>query len=181
MSELSPQAQVSAALEQLAKRYGKKVRVRESGLIMLSTAIGDVCVLVVPHRSEIEVTLQTATPNASDVFPLFAVQEALDLSPHAIMFGDVTLGSAVSVLMELISKLLHAADTEGEEFRQRIQDSYDKAVASAAIARKRKLADQLSAEGRFDEAAEIYEQIPDWSVAERKRFDLLRRGKLAAR
>jgi hypothetical protein len=170
---------VKAALDEFARRHGVKLRLSDVGSLCLTTPVCELCVLVVPYRSEFEISLRAPRDGVPFRYPLFSVQEALGVNVHGIMFSNATLDGAISVLVDLVSRLLAAAEIGREQLIRRIQVSFDESVERTSLADRREMAERLWNAHQHAAAAEMYDGLPDLSAAERKRLHLLKSGKLS--
>jgi hypothetical protein len=141
----------------------------------VATKIGEVRVCVVPYRSEFEINFSNHLSGIKRVYPLWALQRAFGIKEHAIMYSDQTINGSIDVLKNLLVRLVLDADVSPDETLKRIAAAYDEGVLASEVRRKRSVANELWNAGNHNEAARIYEEIPDLTKLEEKRIEIARR------
>lgn len=168
---------VRRALERLAREHTVSVRTSVLNAVCLETSVGDLCVLVVPNRSEIEVWLSARSDDADFRYPLVSMQQVMGNNNKAFLYNSSTLQICIADLSSFLGDFLSLASEDPEGLKLNLRKAYDEMVERSLVSEKRDSAERLWASGRYKEAAKFYEEIPQLSKVEGKRLELTRSGK----
>jgi hypothetical protein len=171
MPSLDAKSVVCAIANDAASPFGMFVRTNPVGACCVVTPIGELCLLVVPNRSEIEVSFADETVEPKFRYPLWAVQAALGHEAHAITY-DSSTGRGVSTAEVLIRDFIKAAAQTPGELRTNIVSAYEATMKESAVQENRRTAERLWRAGDFAGAAELYGQMSSLTDLERKRLQL---------
>lgn len=171
-------ARFRQAVEQLAHIQNVRTHIGMVDTICLETVVGDLCVLIVPNRSEIEVWLTSTNGNEELRYPISTLQQALGLESRALLYSSKSIDSSLQGLSSLLEDFLRQANANPQQFKRKLQLAYDEMVENSLLGDKRTSAEELWSLGRYQEAAQIYREIPSLSKIEAKRLELITSGKM---
>lgn len=179
--ENADEEKIGLALEKLARIHDVPMRKTAFEAFCLDTSIGDLCMLVVPNRSEIEVWLASRANDGELRYPLATLQKALGVDNHAFLYKPADLDIFISNLTSFLGSFLQQVRGSPEDLKRSLNHAYNEMVQESLAQEKRASAERLWASGLHRDAANLYEEIPNLTKVERKRLDLFRSGKMPRR
>lgn len=178
MTQSTDEEKIGRALEKLARIHDTSMHKTAFEALCLDTSVGDLCVLVVPNRSEIEVWLASRDNDGELRYPLATLQKALGEDNRAFLYRSSDLDICISNLTSFLGTFLQQARRNPGDLKRNLDHSYNEMVQESLAREKRTSAERLWASGLHRDAANLYEEIPNLTKVERKRLDLFRSGKM---
>jgi hypothetical protein len=169
---------LAAALSSIASSHDVPITTSPASGTCLHTSVGDLCCLVVPNRSEVQIALTSTWSGWTMDYPLGVIQAAIGRESRAILYRRDSFDAVLPIVTSLIIDFLAEAQANPDGLSEKIRTEYDDMLTQSRLEEIRHRVKSLWDSGRYNEAVAAYQELPELSPLERQRIALIASGKM---